>query len=449
MPALRRHDSEPESRARALTETPWPGPPRLPNAALPTKPKAYKPKDPYDRTRYQCIEAKNPEKYPNYVVTFAYLAQGAANAVFQIQPYTGQVGLSYRFVDNIDRTNVPNTMFSNRLLRVSKGIPKTLSFAEVNRGYETMIKPLFAGASSTSVEDKASSNGNGTSNGHLANGSPQTTAPSYEEHLMEAEGVSFDDTIARYLHSLMKDHDDKCALGPCDKVPHMESRGILLPDMSSVPGSSLMIELKPKWLAQSPTAPRDSFKCRTCALQARRASNGKAQPLSYICPLHLVAGNEQEISRFLRPHVFRHFMVNSSNPAINIDHDIESILARATSYLATGPGHALLAHMRALQMSHDVSGPPDPAVPLPSNRTFKRLRVAMTLRDCSMFVNIPYAKDKPIEAKLADLDFKSMEKLMDWAGKERALKNGGWYTQVDKESRCQIAGAWKDCPWWV
>jgi hypothetical protein len=55
------------------------------------------------------------------------------------------------------------------------------------------------------------------------------------------------------------------------------------------------------------------------------------------------------------------------------------------------------------------------------------LRVAMTLRDCSLFVNIPFNKDEDITARLGDLDLKSSLKLETWRKKERKLIDGGWY----------------------
>jgi inositol-pentakisphosphate 2-kinase len=56
------------------------------------------------------------------------------------------------------------------------------------------------------------------------------------------------------------------------------------------------------------------------------------------------------------------------------------------------------------------------------------LRLAMTLRDCSLFVVVPL-RDGEVTSKLADLDFKSAEKIDDWRDKEAALVDEGWYTK--------------------
>lgn len=78
----------------------------------------------------------------------------------------------------------------------------------------------------------------------------------------------------------------------------------------------------------------------------------------------------------------------------------------------------------------------------------------MTLRDCSLFVRIPYDESIPIEAKLGDLDFKSSDKLHDWYNKEQMLVHGGWYTTIKGgvdggPSGCWIASGWaKHAPWY-
>lgn len=74
-----------------------------------------------------------------------------------------------------------------------------------------------------------------------------------------------------------------------------------------------------------------------------------------------------------------------------------------------------------------------------------RLRLAMTLRDCSLFIRIPWADpNAPIEAKLGDLDFKSHGKMGDWLEKEEGLLHGGWYMDLKSGmQQCWIAQGWK------
>lgn len=210
--------------------------------------------------------------------------------------------------------------------------------------------------------------------------------------------------------------------------------------MSSVQGSALMIEIKPKWLVQSPNAPRDAYRCRTCALHASRKNKAKAPPESYICPLQLVAANSNAIERYLRYQINQE--LKDLNPEV-----AEAILRRALMYLTVGLGHKLLKHIQTLQAQLDPKGCllKDQISTEQLPEYDRRLRLAMTLRDCSLFIRIPYADEsQPIEAKLGDLDFKSIDKLPDWKDKEVGLTNGGWYTDLNAGMReCLIAEGWR------
>lgn len=123
--------------------------------------------------------------------------------------------------------------------------------------------------------------------------------------------------------------------------------------------------------------------------------------------------------------------------------DIRDIVAqRIVPYLTTGPGHKILQHIRYLQGQLDPRG----VLSCPSGSTEEdRLRLAMTLRDCSLFIRVPWADtNAPIEAKLGDLDFKSRGKTHDWLMKEEGLIHGGWYVSLDSGmDECWIARGWK------
>ena len=49
-----------------------------------------------------------------------------------------------------------------------------------------------------------------------------------------------------------------------------EPNAMLIADMSPRTDQEKLVEFKPKWLLQSPSAPPRSSKCRTCALKAMR-----------------------------------------------------------------------------------------------------------------------------------------------------------------------------------
>lgn len=120
----------------------------------------------------------------------------------------------------------------------------------------------------------------------------------------------------------------------------------------------------------------------------------------------------------------------------------EAIIQRAVPYLTTGPGHKILQHIRYLQGQLDPEGVLSCSS---SSKEENRLRLAMTLRDCSLFIRIPWLdQNMPIEAKLGDLDFKSRGKKIDWAMKEKRLLHGGWYVELESGmDECWIAQGWK------
>ncbi|PNH27503.1 hypothetical protein BJF96_g9140 [Verticillium dahliae] len=206
-------------------------------------------------------------------------------------------------------------------------------------------------------------------------------------------------------------------------------------------------EIKPKWLAQSPTAPRGANTCRNCAVAASRwhaapadAKPKKSDPDRYGCPLRLVApspasaegkeetrengekekrengakelkegeaaepwhghaerifrGEDARVARFLFAEIRRH-------EALRFLRDLQARFARRDTFLATTPAA------------------PD-----------EDLLVAMTLRDCSLFFRYEDGEDgalRLLDFTLADLDKKTPAKIPSWQKTERELIDGGWY----------------------
>ncbi|KAL9944339.1 hypothetical protein ACHAQF_003945 [Verticillium nonalfalfae] len=198
-------------------------------------------------------------------------------------------------------------------------------------------------------------------------------------------------------------------------------------------------EIKPKWLAQSPTAPRGATTCRNCAVAASRwhaapadAKPKKSDPDRYGCPLRLVApvpasaerrkekhengekelkeedatepwhghaerifrGEDARVARFLFAEIRRH-------EALRFLRDLQARFARRDTFLAT------------------TAAAPD-----------EDLLVAMTLRDCSLFFRYEDGEDgalRLLDFTLADLDKKTPSKIPSWQKTERELIDGGWY----------------------
>lgn len=191
-----------------------------------------------------------------------------------------------------------------------------------------------------------------------------------------------------------------------DCLPEDEQYGLLVTDMMPAAGKE-MLEMKPKWLLQSPSAPSNAKRCRTCALRAQRASQGKrtATDKQDSCPLDLVServdDRRRAVSQITSDTALADFLVDGAQPLFAILRDQQRFLdPRGVLRVAGADGIYDLCR-------------------------------AMTLRDCTLFVRGGTAG---IEARLGDLDFKQPEKLGRWRDMERGLIDEGWYVNAEAES---------------
>lgn len=179
-----------------------------------------------------------------------------------------------------------------------------------------------------------------------------------------------------------------------------------------------MIEMKPKWLLQSPSAPRDSLRCRTCAVRLHRRLLDAAYDSAHLpCPL-LMASNDWED---------RTDFVSQLIPEDKLD---EWYVAPLMRWFKATPGHTagpkrLVAHLRRVQQQLDTDGP------LTAGVDDEDFRLAMTLRDCSIFLRVlrrGHGQAPKVVAKIADLDKKNSEaKTAYWRRTEEGLVSGGAY----------------------
>jgi inositol-pentakisphosphate 2-kinase len=172
------------------------------------------------------------------------------------------------------------------------------------------------------------------------------------------------------------------------------------------------LEFKPKWLAQSPSAPEKSKRCRQCAYVALQnaAKARKGEPLQKsFCPLDLVSDKQEDIFRvaeiLLRPAG---------------QHEI-------TEFVAWISSTKLLRRLRDNQIRLDALGP------LNADPKDERFRAAMTLRDVTVFLRYPRGGMQSANARIGDLDIKSPEKGALWKEKEMTLIDEGWYLATEKE----------------
>ncbi|KAF9696393.1 hypothetical protein EKO04_005455 [Ascochyta lentis] len=356
-----------------------------------------------------CCISRGNEDLRHSFVYFESLNEGAANAVFSIHPnHHDKESSGFLFVavrnSGDTATAIPSHMVVDKVLRVSKGLPKSLRSEVIVDGFMADVRPLF-------VSPKA----------------PTTNCQTLEEidldkHLMAHLPVVLFDNGISALKELVP------AIQPLSSAAQF---GILLPNMSTVAAHNITFEIKPKWLAQSPTAPLEAIRCRTCALQFSR---GKGTPDRYICPLRLSNENPTSkndaawIRRWAEKSLSLHLQTNR-NASPHQQPNLEVLVDRVVTYFTTGDGRTLLLHLKKLQTTLDSEGILQRyARPRDDFNFVYDLRLAMTLRDCSLFVVVPLHEGM-VTSKLADLDFKSAEKIDDWRDKEAALVNEGWYVK--------------------
>jgi inositol-pentakisphosphate 2-kinase len=373
-------------------------------------------------------------------ICFQYFNEGGANAIFKIKSRSrsNATEQSFLFVDA--KINSPNAIpihsreLVNKVLRVNKGLNKTLRSEEVISGFYGHVWPLFASRASLRTVVRSSKTG-------YALLPVEVPCSNLTIYLMDHQGVVLHPTVMTDLTSkcdtIRKEH-------ATPKLPTTKRWGILLPDLSPEPGSSITIEVKPKWLAQSPTAPPDAIRCRTCALQVVKPKDSK----KYTCPLQLLSGNWDVIHTWIRGRVAEQIAEHSKTGGPLAQQHADEIAFHLAKYITEGNGKVLLQHLKALQVHLDHQGVLSRQDLVGSSQEIRdacdhNLRLAMTLRDCSLYMRIRYTSSgvdpSNIECKLGDLDFKSVDKMDDWADKERELLDSGAYTrQITEDIDCLI-----------
>jgi inositol-pentakisphosphate 2-kinase len=217
-------------------------------------------------------------------------------------------------------------------------------------------------------------------------------------------------------------------------------------------------EIKPKWLHQSPRAPEGAEQCRNCAREVQRnLKNGTRNPV--FCPLNLVKATDFPRNQHVAGDIRRALGLSA---------------AQSDNLQAWLRGSTLLARLRARQWDLDhagekvvpsasssgilssVAGSSASSAPVSSGAAedeqesdnVAKYCLAMTVRDCSLFLRIPRrpgAAAEDVVAKLADLDKKNYgTKHEYWEGMEDGLhqKNLYWKSGADGVSAeltdCQL-----------
>ncbi|KAF1816263.1 hypothetical protein P152DRAFT_470301 [Eremomyces bilateralis CBS 781.70] len=214
--------------------------------------------------------------------------------------------------------------------------------------------------------------------------------------------------------------------------------GLLMEDMSGIRGSSFTIQFKPKWLSHSPNASKSARRCRTCALRAMRGTEGMAPVGEVQCPRNLV-GDHPDNSRLEILQTLRANGIPCAESKLR--ERLPDVLQDLTEYFYSGKGRTILDKLAALQEQLDPLG----IVKLRaqpggmSSQQLKDLQLAMTFRDCSVYVRYHWDKGlEGIETRVGDLDPKVGEsKLDEWHDIEMGLIQGGWYDGIEELSQGQ------------
>lgn len=297
---------------------------------------------------------------PTSGIQLEYLAEGAANVVYKIippppSPSTGADAEleDYEYPSSEIAPPRMDPQLEGKLVRLRKAIPTAVTVHESYAHYERNVVPLF----------------------------PR------EEDLIEH--ILFKPTKA-----LLEDLNDQLKAmelhGTRSKKRHAtylaadEEYGLLITDMSCSSPSNAgyrCFEFKPKWLAQSPSAPADAIRCRTCALRHLRRYQGhkagNTEVKSEFCPLGLVSKEKAVVTTTLER-------------ISGLDHNVrmlseedETVRRHLIDYACD---NSLLGRLSEMQQDWDPMG----VVSINDSISLQALSVAMTLRDCTLFLKVGY-----------------------------------------------------------
>ena len=332
-------------------------------------------------------------------VQLIYLAEGAANVVYRLQslPLDPSTSADLNFESYGPNTPPPTEIeplqidprLGKKLVRLRKKTSSTTPVVESQAHFENTIRPLFPPDNLVhQTLFRPSEDLLKESNAKLREMEKEGTRPPKRHHVYLAED---------------------------------EMYGTLVTDMSCSDDSSKLFEFKPKWLLQSPTAPQESKRCRTCALRAMRR---KSRP--GLCPLNLMDTDKIAIA-------LCQVMGLDSEQQENYSSTERHVMSRLRDFLLKDP---LLRCLRQLQMDKDPRGV------LSAGVISEDLLAAMTLRDCTLYLKVD---QDSIDARLGDLDLKTgTRKAEYWRGLEKQMIEGGWYTATEEENLmgenlCQLA----------
>ncbi|KAF3394245.1 Inositol-pentakisphosphate 2-kinase [Penicillium rolfsii] len=318
-------------------------------------------------------------------VQLVYLAEGGANVVYRFVSAVASP-LTTKRDPREPLASVafePTERFRGKLLRLRKDTAADVSYEEIVQNFNTTVRPLFK---ADELVDQTLIR------------LPEGLVHRCNEQLLLAETNG---------DRPQKRHGGYLSL--------TEPFGLLVTDMTTFddPGLTL-VEFKPKWLIQSPSAPATAQSCRTCALREMKnhdaRSLGQKEQRSF-CPLDLVSETFEDVLRATK-------FIKGCDDRRRLAHilfrnrTLQNLLSHQKTYCKVG-----------------LLGPPAQS---------REMSLDMTLRDCTLYIKIPHDEKFPVEIRLGDLDLKTGAggKAEYWTDLELQLIDGGWYegSHSDHES---------------
>ena len=265
-----------------------------------------------------------------------YFAEGAAYIVYQIGKPLTRLPFEDDDYESLSRKDGQPTIdprLKGKLLRLRKQIPSSVPVIESYKFFKTVIEPLF----------------------------PQGML--LEQELCELSS----DLLKHYNKELKRDEKQKYLRKERRAGTYLaedEPHGTLITSML-YDNKRASCDFKPKWLIQSPSAPEGSKRCRTCAMQAKHK---KANDFHAFCPLALINND----GGLLETHLAGALIKMRGSPISMFDQ-----VSHAIPFFRGPP---MLHRLKELQGANDNEGP------LNAELGSEKYRLAMTLRDCTMFM---------------------------------------------------------------
>ena len=265
-----------------------------------------------------------------------YFAEGAAYIVYQIgQPRTRLPFEDKDFEPSSRKDGQPtiDPRIKGKLLRLRKQTPSSVPVKESHKFFKRKIEPLFP-------------------RGMLL-----------EQELCELSP----DLLKHYNKELKRDEKQQYLRNKGRAGTYLaedEPNGTLITSML-YDDQHASCDFKPKWLIQSPSAPEGSKRCRTRAMQAKHK---KLNDFHAFCPLALTSND----GGLLKTHLMGALIKMRGSPISMFDQ-----VSYAIPFLQGSP---MLHRLKELQGAYDNEGP------LSADLSSEKYRLAMTLRDCTMFM---------------------------------------------------------------